>query len=147
MQPDRFERLIDRHGPDLDGWPTAERQAAEALLARSPETRAALARARSVEAMLREGLAPEAAPAALRAALEGLPAALTMRAQRRSGWTAWAGDLRLLWRAGATALAASLVAGFVVGALGGLPDIGADMADAGADLGVIVYGAGQEETL
>jgi hypothetical protein len=105
MRADRFARRLETAGPDLALWPAAERAAAEALLAVSPEARArhadALRLARAVEAALPHpdpaAVARLRASVAARIAREPLPAADTHRTR-----------FGPLWQAGFGALAAAL---------------------------------------
>jgi len=52
MNAKEFEDLIDRQGEDMSAWPAAQRQAAECLLATSPEAQAVLDEARALRAAL-----------------------------------------------------------------------------------------------
>lgn len=56
MDIDRFRRLADVHGGDLDRWPEADRTAAEALLARDAAARALHEDARTLDAWLATGI-------------------------------------------------------------------------------------------
>ncbi|WP_165838712.1 hypothetical protein [Roseicella frigidaeris] len=64
MTPARFARLLDAHGPRLEGWPAPRRAAAAALLAVSAEARRQLAAAERLDAALGQVL-PQPPPAAL----------------------------------------------------------------------------------
>lgn len=59
MNVNEFEDLIDRLGEDMSRWPAAQREAAEGLLASSPEAQAILDEAR----ILRMALAAPAVKA------------------------------------------------------------------------------------
>jgi uncharacterized membrane protein len=52
MDKNTFEAALDRWGSDLSGWPAADRQAAEALLARSNDVRLILETQRRIDAGL-----------------------------------------------------------------------------------------------
>ena len=109
----RFRELLDAYGGDPRRWPAAERGPAAELLATSPEARALLAEATTLDRLL-DG-APPLAPATLDA--ERLIARVTAAAQERPvfqpvGVMRPAG--RGLWLRAAS-LAAATVIGFVVG--------------------------------
>jgi hypothetical protein len=62
MHLTQFLRLLDHHGADFGRWPTADAEAARALLAHSPDAMAQLQRAAMVEDALRDSRAlPDAA--------------------------------------------------------------------------------------
>jgi ferric-dicitrate binding protein FerR (iron transport regulator) len=113
MDADRFGDLLDLHGPDLRGWPAADREAAARLLDASAEARALLEEARLLDAALAAPPGPPAS-AELRARIlaaappvaAGGAAVLPFRAPRR--WVPVGSS--------ALALAASLVLGFWIGA-------------------------------
>lgn len=52
-----FANRLDRLGSDLSVWPAADRRKAEALLASSPQARAALHRAEDLDRLLRQAAA------------------------------------------------------------------------------------------
>lgn len=58
MGLERLQQIIEAYGADPARWPQAELVAAEALLARSAEARAALAEARTLDAALDVWKAP-----------------------------------------------------------------------------------------
>lgn len=132
-----FQDILDAYGADPHRWPAQRRSAADALLATSDAARTALREARALDAVL--AAVPSSAPpsAALRdrivaAAVSSAPRVgdasapssrsnvvpLDARRAPRSGAPeparADAADRRQLWRA-ATALAASLVTGMLIG--------------------------------
>lgn len=108
MTLDTFIENLDRYGPDLAAWPTADAAAARALLKRSAPAAQAMDQALAVDALLR--------------ALPDRPAAahLARRISARAGvssdlWTAFADWFgQALWRP-ALAAALPLILGFVLG--------------------------------
>jgi hypothetical protein len=114
-----LEAALDQRGSRLADWPAAEREAAGALLAVSPEARALFAAAAALDDLLAESRIGEAPPtAALVAAATALPqerptAAPRPAARRRL-------PPRRSWRW--AALAAAAVAGFVIGIADARPD-------------------------
>lgn len=143
MTPSRFEDLLDRHGPDLEQWPAAERGAAEALLRHAPEMAALLEADRQLQAVLSGGLPAATAGSGLRAAILSIPLAHPRAAPRRSGLHPWlAGLLRPLSASMATACAAGAL-GFVLGygqliSLPGLTGTDTAGSEAGASDGELV---------
>ncbi|MFM2045698.1 MAG: hypothetical protein RLY86_4274 [Pseudomonadota bacterium] len=71
MGIDRFADLLDRHGPNGDAWPVADRAPALALIARDAEAASLLEAARLVEAVL--AAPPDPASPALRRAVLDVP--------------------------------------------------------------------------
>lgn len=109
MKLERFAELLAAYGAGAERWPESEREAAEALLAASPEARAALADARRLDRML------DALPNPAAGLDPGLVAA---RAIARSQAAAGAGASRrgFWWFVPSlSGLAAAAVAGFLVG--------------------------------
>ena len=106
MTPERLEALLATHGPDAARWPSSERQAAEALLARDAAARTLLAEYTALEELL-AAATPEP-PAGLEARI--------LKAARTRG----AASSPRRWIAGAGALAASLLIGLALGLSGGL---------------------------
>ena len=100
-----FALLLDRLGPVLNSWPSAERAAAERLVAADAEAGAMLSAAASVDGALRLLMQNGTAP---------------LRTRHRQA--AWAPSWRRLAGFGMAALAASLAIGFVVGAALPAPD-------------------------
>ena len=106
MRLARFALLLDRHGPALNRWPVAEREAATQVLATSAEARSLLAGALALDARLRRDLPQPGADAvarlrdqvARRIARSPLPAPLgplarlraTLRPAAPAGWGALA---------------------------------------------------------
>lgn len=125
-----FQALIDSYGARSEQWPASRRDAALALLARSPEARTRLAEAAALDALLDH--APVDAPSpALRAALLAArpePATTGWR-ERLAAWLDLPGGWLDGWRP-AGALAASLVLGVTLGFGAPLPTI----ANGGDDL-------------
>jgi hypothetical protein len=76
----RFRRLSQALGADLDRWPVAEREAAEALLARSDEARRLLNEARALDRWL-----DQAAIEVDDATVSRLSAAIVSRVDRLDG--------------------------------------------------------------
>jgi hypothetical protein len=115
MTLERLRALIAAYGGKPAHWPATERAVAEALLARSPEARAALAEAEPLDSLL--DAVPDLVPSpALRAAvLAGMPASVR---SSRSGL--WQGLRELLGEFGALPavrplLFASLLLGLFAG--------------------------------
>jgi hypothetical protein len=111
MSLERLRRLLEAYGAAPARWPVAEREAALALLAASPEAQAAAAEAVRLDVVLDR--APEPAPSA---ALFGR--VLAGRA-RGGGWLAWLLDGTPAWQP-ATALVLAAVLGLGLGGAGGL---------------------------
>lgn len=118
MNAAEFERSLDTHGADLERWPEAERSAALAHLATSPESRRRWSGARRLE----ELVARDRALAEQRDRYQEREAAITAAALRRvralprrpaPGWR-W-----FLSRPLAATLAATALAGAVLGLLTG----------------------------
>lgn len=84
MTLDRLLALIAAYGGKPAKWPAAERAAAEALLARSPEARAALAEAEPLDTLLDAVPALAPSPALRAAVLASIPQ--TARPGRGSRW-------------------------------------------------------------
>ena len=104
MTLDRFLDLLDGHGPVIDRWPAADRDAAEALLAGSPAARFAMADAKAVVTALNELRVASPSAALLGRILDAAP-----RPRR------WITEI-LSWRP-AVAFAAALVVGVYLGAM------------------------------
>lgn len=84
MTLERLRALVAAYGSKPTNWPTAERAAAEALLARSPEARAALAEAEPLDTLLDAVPAVAPSPALRAAVLAGMPQ--SVRSGRGSRW-------------------------------------------------------------
>lgn len=115
MTPDQFRVLLETHGAEASRWPDGVGDAAAILLARSPEARAVLERARALDRLLDlmdgPSISDDRVDRVVTAALAALP-------DRRSVWTVLADLLRStttgLWPQ-AAGLAACALAGVVVG--------------------------------
>jgi hypothetical protein len=115
MTLERLRALIAAYGANPARWPLAERPAAEALLARSPEARAALADAEPLDTLLDAVPALSPSPALRAAVLADMP---RMARSGRIGW--WANARALLVEfdglpAVRPLLAASLLLGLFAG--------------------------------
>ena len=120
MTLDRFLDLLDGHGPVIDRWPAADRDAAEALLAVSPAARSAMADAKAVVAALNDLRVASPSAALLGRILDAAP-----RPRR------WISEI-LSWRP-AVAFAAALVVGVYLGAM--VPTVQANDDDWSSTLG------------
>ncbi len=112
MKVNQFQSLLDARGPDIGRWPEADRLAAEALLDESEAAQAALAEARALHDAL-ASLPEEPASPLLRSAILDIPEIHDQSPVRPTG------ELSLRRRGvaiGWTAIAASAVIGFAVGA-------------------------------
>jgi hypothetical protein len=132
-----FRDRLDALGPDLAAWPAAERVQAERLLEGSETARRALFAAQALDGRLRAGMAPAAAPAALRAAILRVP----QRHPRPTARRGWHWGLGLAWGGSLAAALGSLALGFVLGA-GLLPQ--ADDPLDSLDVAALVYGAEED---
>lgn len=112
MDLDEFRDRLDALGADPTAWPSAERAAAEALLAASADARQALAAARRLDARLFKAMGDTAASTALRGRIAAIAPAQARTAVPPAGRAGW---LALPWRIGMAAAAASLVLGLAVG--------------------------------
>lgn len=130
MTATRFAAILDAYGSAARRWPEAERAAAQALLAASPEARGLLADAARLDGVLSAATAPEPS-AALRAAV--LRAAPKPAVASRPGFVEIG---RGLWRS---------LAGVLTGELGGLRPAGAVLGVA-LMLGVVAGGALESQT-
>lgn len=117
MSVERFAAIVDAYGARADRWPVAERAAAEALVAASPEARRLLDAAAGLDRLLDASPAQEPSRALREAVLRAAPRRPLARPS-------------LGWRGIAAALAASLLLGMVAG--GTLGD--EEPTDTGADL-------------
>lgn len=133
MNSDRFEALLEAKGADLATWPEAERQAAERLLAESPEARAALAQAQALDDLLGETMTPAPAGQDLREAILALPVMHPRQAAARPTF-----GFRAIWQTGLGLALAAGVAGFALGITGLVEGPGS--APAEADIASLVYG-------
>lgn len=136
----RLQDDIDRHGTDTSVWPGRERAWAEALLGRSGEARAALARAKAFDRALLNA-APDARTDVIRrAVLDALPAhRLAGHPARTVRAPLWG------WLSGCAAVAATLVLSFYVGTAnpGVWPSAGEEPDDAVyADFDGMLFGIG-----
>jgi hypothetical protein len=111
MNRERLDELIDAYGADPVRWPAAERAAAQALLARTPDARTRLAEAAALDSRLDSwpGSVPALDPARLAAAASAVPQPRPLSRPRTAiRWTPFA------WQ-GAAGLAAAALAGFLIG--------------------------------
>ena len=108
MRPGRFARLLDGRGEDPAAWTEAERAAAEALLAASPEARHRLRQAQRLRRAVQAAL-PQPAPAAV-ARLRRHVAARIAREPAPQPAMAAAGSPGLLAQFGLGALGAVIAA-------------------------------------
>lgn len=135
MNWQRLAEIVEAFGASPERWPAAERQAAEALVARSAEARALVAQARELDALLDMAPASVATPelaarimaarpvASARPVMQ--PAHAAMGARRsanvgRAGVEPWRVMVRAVWPYGspavpAGALAFSVVLGLTLG--------------------------------
>ncbi len=114
MTLEEFRNLLDAKGPDPDDWPRRQQRAAKRLLLGSADARVMFDAARRTDAFLTEALWPAPLNPTLRARLDTIPLAHprtpeTTRIVMR--------QLRPWWYAGAATAMASVIAGFVVGAM------------------------------
>lgn len=116
MSLERFEAIVAAYGARPDRWPTAERQAAEILLAGSATARALLDGAAALDGLLDTVPAPAPSPAVRAAILAAAPRAATPSLVGRlaEAWRTFSGELGG-FRVAGPALAASLLLGIVVG--------------------------------
>jgi ferric-dicitrate binding protein FerR (iron transport regulator) len=117
MTLERLLALIAAYGGKPANWPAAERAAAKALLARSPEARAALAEAEPLDTLLDAVPALATSPALRAAVLAGMP-----QSDRSGRGNRWQGLRDLLGEFGALPavrpmLFASLLLGLFAGYL------------------------------
>lgn len=126
----RLRNLIAAYGGNPARWPLAERPAAEAFLARSPEARAALADAEPLDTLLDAVPALSPSPALRAAVLADMP---RMARASRIGW--WDGARSLLAEfAGLPAVRPLLIASLMLGLFaGGYLGTESD-SDSGSDL-------------
>jgi hypothetical protein len=125
MNRQRLAEIVEAFGASPERWPAAERQAAEALVARSAEARALVAQARELDALL--DMAPAALPTselagrimAARPAASARPvmqqAHAAMGARRsantgRAGAEPWRVMVRAIWPYGSPAVPAGALA-------------------------------------
>jgi len=114
MKIELFERLLLRHGTDIERWPRWRRAAARRLLSKSEEARCLLQRLSREDHLLRRALAPPALPTELREQLERITAQFPQHRRQTND----AAQTRHLFRVGvAWALACGLT-GVLVGATG-----------------------------
>jgi len=116
MRLERFQTLLDAHGPDIAGWPPAVRAEAEALLANSDAARRALADAGHLDRALSE-MPDEPASPLLRSAILDIPEMHDQLPWSVTGRRA-NGDRSRRHRGlavGWTAIAASAAIGFALG--------------------------------
>ncbi|WP_372025034.1 hypothetical protein P7L70_26460 [Tistrella mobilis] len=71
MTPDRFRRLLDAYGADIDRWPAPDRQAARTCLAHHPDLLVPMGRAAALDASIRR-IAPAVSPDAVAAAIDAV---------------------------------------------------------------------------
>lgn len=108
MNPLRLAELLDAYGADPRRWPAAERAAAQALLAASPEAASLQRRAALLDDALDQYVATAPAPALRQALLAAavLPQRASWREMLADFWRDLGG-----WRLAGPAFAASLVLG------------------------------------
>lgn len=109
MKRARLIDILDAYGADPARWPDVEREAAQALLARSAEAARAVAEARRLDALL-----DRAPPITLDLDATALAAAASAAPQRRRRGNRSAGWSGFGWPRFA-GLAACALAGFIVG--------------------------------
>jgi hypothetical protein len=130
MTLERLRTLIAAYGANPARWPLAERPAAEALMARSPEARAALADGAPLDALLDAVPALSPSPALRAAVLADMP---HPEHSRRVGW--WDSVRALMEEfAGLPAIRPLLLASVLLGIFaGGYLDTGSET-ESGSDL-------------
>ncbi len=106
MDQERLTTLAEAYGADPRRWPVRDREAAQALLAREPETGRLLHAERALDAALEAWRTASPSHVLRAAVLRGAP-----RPARRPAWLRAAGT----WLSGA-GLAAAAAAGVLVGA-------------------------------
>jgi len=123
MPIDRFAAILDAYGAEPPRWPTAERAAAQSLLAVSPEAQALHASAARLDRLLTASVAP-APSAAVRAAIlqaapRGIQAPPSGAVETLRGlWQALLGTLTGElggWRPAGAALGVALLLGVAAG--------------------------------
>jgi hypothetical protein len=115
MTLERLRALIAAYGGNPGRWPLAERPAAEGLLARSPEARAALAEAEPLDTLLDTVPALSPSPALRAAVLADMPSPAR---SGRSGW--WEGLRSMLIEFGdLPAVRPLLIASLILGLFAG----------------------------
>lgn len=149
MTLDAFEALAEAYGGDIARWPAAAQTAARALAAADSRAERALSEAAALDAIIAADSAPQVSAAltsrvledAAGVAAERASAAVAPAAARSSSrfapdfWRRLAEQIGLDPRPLAAGLAAAIVAGLSIGALGGpldtiLDDGQTDVADA-----------------
>ena len=142
MKLAEFQDLIDARGADLSAWPEAVRMQGEELLAASPQARAALARARSLEDLIARAIRAEGAAVGAAAVRVRLALARELPPQRRYR-LAWPAALLGVDLAPARLRIAVLAAGACLGVVLGLfgPDLGS------SDAGIVMASAPAETNL
>ena len=127
MTPERLLDLIAAFGAEPGAWPDDEREAATALLAKTPDLFAeALDDARSLDAMLMSAPVPEPSPALAEAILAHAPNTAPTRQSR--GWLA-----DLLFPQGARWPAGAALASLLMGVFGGYAYASVDVSNEQAD--------------
>lgn len=111
LSPQRFADLLAAHGADPRRWPLAERAAALALLAASPEARRQQHEAARLDALLDAWQPPAPAPDLRLRLLRAAPLAQRAESLLHRLWRELGG-----WRLAAPALAGALALGVAVGA-------------------------------
>lgn len=115
MTLERLRDLIAAYGGNPTRWPLAERPAAEALLARSPEARAALADAGPLDTLLDAVPALPPSPALRAAVLADMP---RMVRSGRIGWWDSIHEMLIEFR-GLPAMRPMLIASLLLGLFAG----------------------------
>ncbi len=148
MKLDRFKAIIEAYGANAAHWPAAEREAAEAFAATSPDAIGLLAEARALDLLLDEAPLMEATSDLTSRILASVPRVGGMApatAPQSRGWAdQLTGILNVLWpRHGlarpAGLLAATMMFGFLVGFSGAGGAAAADTED--SDVFAYVFGS------
>ncbi|HTH95993.1 MAG TPA: hypothetical protein VL574_01175 [Stellaceae bacterium] len=115
-----FADLLDTYGSDFRCWPAEEAEAAEALCQTSVEARAQYDEARALEALFRRDAMQPIDQARMTAILNGALTEIAAKPRRRAifGFGGFSFDWGWLFtRPVGAALAASLVAGWILGSV------------------------------
>ncbi len=123
MKPETLERLLLRHGDDIERWPAWYRFAARRLLSQSTEARELLALARREDRQLRQAMSPQALPPELLQRLERIPAQFPRPATTPTAPSR--GEQRSLLRLGTAWALACGLSGVLLGSSGWL-SVGVD---------------------
>ncbi|MBB5014680.1 hypothetical protein [Rehaibacterium terrae] len=112
LSPQRFADLLAAHGADPRRWPQAERAAALALLAASPEARRQQHEAARLDALLDAWQPPAPSPDLRLRLLHAMPLPQRAESLLHRLWRELGG-----WRLAAPALAGALALGIAIGVL------------------------------